>query len=967
MPSQIKPLTFSIFTCFIAGFLFGNPVPARALQEDPFGDPFGNTEKGGAQKQDDDPFNVGGKQPAKNPASLQKKSGTIKLPKTVDNVVLAIRETNPTTPADFIQALRIMFDTQNYDEAKLYLEKLETEKVSDAVAFQLVKEIGSDFIIRLIRSEPMAPKGAVYGRSLLVASTRHLKSDAQLETYLRELISSSPATRQNAFRGFQLAGTAGLGYLIKNSSEGGTTASKTYEVAAALIGSSVIKPLIAVLETGSLQEKIFAIGVLGRVNARKGVPFLLGPLFDQESPAAVKTTAENAFKRILGGAPSLLESKMFLRRKITELIKGGQPFTVDASGATESWTWSADKGLIRQHIKPEVARVLMMERLGRALYSIDPADHESETLFLATQLTAIKTLRTKPVSESLDGSLLAAFGSKKWIGILEFCLKNKLMDGATAAVEMIGKVGNESLLRTSDFSPLVRAMQAGDRQLRYASTEAIININPKKAFPGASHFVDSVVYFAGTRGYSRALVAHPKFSEGQNLVGTLAKRGFAADSVTTGRDLFRLATQDSDVEFILISDAIDHPNLGELLVQLRSQPSLSSVPIGILSQKINHEKNVHIANTDPKTHVMKQPYRISFRVEQLLPEDNREINNAIITWSVLSDLLEKAIEQNNRSVSIQLLETMKVSYNDDLSKLAVDNSAIVSAMSHSDLAIRSRASKLFIRVTGVKPLYEKPIEQPTASGRVLIVHPQSGEILPLQNKLEEVGFGVAVINSVDQAIKVIPSLQNLRFVIGSQELGGLAETQLRQALTKKYRLHPVPITFVARADSYRESPVAKPVFDMQLESLLELGERRPISGNERILQAKTCLAFLRNVIADRKSYAYANPIRHEKKIVYSLQNPALTKESLAVLQELATPTAQKAIVDFASENSRPAAERTAAVKAFAGAIQKRGILLTKAAILEQYARYNQSEALDQQSQQVLSSLLDAIEAPTKAN
>ena len=34
-------------------------------------------------------------------------------------------------------------------------------------------------------------------------------------------------------------------------------------------------------------------------------------------------------------------------------------------------------------------------------------------------------------------------------------------------------------------------------------------------------------------------------------------------------------------------------------------------------------------------------------------------------------------------------------------------------------------------------------------------------------------------------------------------------------------MNPTPITFVERADSYREAPVAKPVFDMQLEQLLD--------------------------------------------------------------------------------------------------------------------------------------------------
>ncbi|MEE2642994.1 MAG: hypothetical protein VX768_20365 [Planctomycetota bacterium] len=970
MPSQ--PKNFLLILSLLL-FFWGSQVPGLAMQDDPFGDPFG----GGAAKQKqgnddpfggggDDPFNPGGNKPAgKGPGN--RKAGNAALPKTVDKVVLAIRETSPSTPSEFMQALRIMFDTQNYDEAKVYLGKLEAAKVSDTVAYDLIEEIGSDFIIRLIRSKPMAPQGAAYGRNLLAASTRHLKSDAQLGVYFGDLLSDSPTRRNNAGRGFQLAGNAGLAYLVKSASGNNQPERSSYEIAAALIGSTIVRPLEAVLESGDEKQIAFSISVLGRKGSRQSVPYLLGFLLNPQAPASLQEAAKASFGRILGGLPERAEAKSYLGKKLNDLIKGARPFPVNADGRTEHWTWTADGKFSKQMVVPEVAQILMMERLARTLFSIDPEDAASERLYLASQLSTLKAIGNKTLEEAIAAGSLSKVPATKWIGILEFCMKNNLIEGATGAVEIIGNSGDESIMRTSGFSPLLKAMQMGDRDLRYSSTKAIINLDPKRSFPGASHFLDSVVYFAGTQGQPRALIAHPRFAEGQNLVGLLARRGFDADAVTTGRDLFRLASQDSDVEFILVSDAIDRPSLGELMIQLRSQPALATIPIGILSQKMNHERNVRIAEADPNAMVMKQPYRISFRVEQILPEDNREVNNAIITWSVLSDLLEQALEQNNRSICIQMLETMRASFNDNLSKLAVDNSTIVDAMKHPDQAIRSRASKLFTRVTGEKPLYEKPVEQPTTSGRVLIVHPQSGDILPLQQKLTEVGYTVAVVNSVDQAVKVIPGLPSLKFVIGSREFGGLAETALRNALAKKFRLNPTPITFVERADSYREAPVAKPVFDMQLEQLLDLQSGTQTSSEDRIAQAKTCLAFLKKVIADRKSYAYADPIRHEKKIVDSLQNRALTQESLGVLGELATPMAQKAIVDLASEINRPLKERNAAVQALAVAIRKRGILLTKADILEQYARYNRSETLDQQTQQVLGSILDVIEAPRQAN
>jgi hypothetical protein len=85
-----------------------------------------------------------------------------------------------------------------------------------------------------------------------------------------------------------------------------------------------------------------------------------------------------------------------------------------------------------------------------------------------------------------------------------------------------------------------------------------------------------------------------------------------------------------------------------------------------------------------------------------------------------------------------------------------------------------------------------------------------------------------------------------------------------------------------------------------------------------------------------------------------------------VMSLLGTPRAQSALVDFASQHSRPLADRQAAAAAFGGAVKARGLLLTKVQIAEQYARYNASELLDKETQAVLGSVLDAIEAPAVA-
>jgi hypothetical protein len=68
---------------------------------------------------------------------------------------------------------------------------------------------------------------------------------------------------------------------------------------------------------------------------------------------------------------------------------------------------------------------------------------------------------------------------------------------------------------------------------------------------------------------------------------------------------------------------------------------------------------------------------------------------------------------------------------------------------------------------------------------------------------------------------------------------------------------------------------------------------------------------------------------------------------------------------LASRWTQPLPRRKAAVEALWDNTVGHGILLTSAEILEQYDRYNASEKMDRPTQQVLSAILNCLEAPAK--
>ncbi len=108
-------------------------------------------------------------------------------------------------------------------------------------------------------------------------------------------------------------------------------------------------------------------------------------------------------------------------------------------------------------------------------------------------------------------------------------------------------------------------------------------------------------------------------------------------------------------------------------------------------------------------------------------------------------------------------------------------------------------------------------------------------------------------------------------------------------------------------------------------------------------------------------YSFYNLFRQEPAFITAVSVSSLTRYASPVLGFMGTPKAQEALVNTASRNSLDLVSRQAAAEAFGRAVRKRRVMLTQQDILRQYDRYNASETLDKQTQQVLGGILDSIE------
>ena len=80
-----------------------------------------------------------------------------------------------------------------------------------------------------------------------------------------------------------------------------------------------------------------------------------------------------------------------------------------------------------------------------------------------------------------------------------------------------------------------------------------------------------------------------------------------------------------------------------------------------------------------------------------------------------------------------------------------------------------------------------------------------------------------------------------------------------------------------------------------------------------------------------------------------------------MLENLGTQASQLALVDYASSETNSLEARQAALKAFTASHNRFGLQITRTQIVRQYDRYNASENLHEETQAILSGVLDVLE------
>lgn len=256
------------------------------------------------------------------------------------------------------------------------------------------------------------------------------------------------------------------------------------------------------------------------------------------------------------------------------------------------------------------------------------------------------------------------------------------------------------------------------------------------------------------------------------------------------------------------------------------------------------------------------------------------------------------------------------------------------------------------------------------SSRALVVHTRNDEANRLAGLLRDAGYEADIVETGREALKQVAAMPDYELVFISDAVSRWSEWV--QQLRRDVHSGALPIGIVARglaigrAENFAlhddltiayPMPQGRPNMTALVSELAQLKE--PLPATLRIKHAVAALGWMEQIAASHSGVF--DLLDHQPALFDALTQPELATAAARVLGYMGTPRAQTALANYASQSTGSQRSRQFAARALDLAIGQRGVQLTASHILEQYDRYNTSQALDPMSQEILGSILDAIE------
>lgn len=488
-------------------------------------------------------------------------------------------------PEQIVEAAKLLLEVELFGDVKKMLSKLEALNLNEQQLIQLTDKVGSSFFSSIYLHPALQPEGRRVGEFALSGARKGLVSGERLDRLIKSLSSNDISARSEAVRRLRMAGEPAIAGLLNGfTSENRINEFPGMRTALQTLAPELPKPILAASFASDPQVRLEAIRALKNVRSKEALASLYLAVLEPKQNELVRTTAnEILFNRESMGNADQIEAWFY--RHTTDMLAMKSNRLLHRR--TEAiWVWDdKQQKVVARDSNGATNRAQTAARYALGLFEANPQSQRNRQLYLLTQLELAKRQvgPNLPVdSEDLIGKFnLTALEANQ---LLAQALKMELFPAATACCEIIKFTGDPSVLNhlSGNYPALTLAILSGDRTVQFAALNAIISLDPKQAFAGASHAITLAVYLAGGTGQPTALIGHHRLGVARTYAATVASSGLQGESAMTGKELFKIATNNSDIEIILISDTITSPSFANLIQQLKADWRTRRIPVGLL-------------------------------------------------------------------------------------------------------------------------------------------------------------------------------------------------------------------------------------------------------------------------------------------------------------------------------------------------------------------------------------------------
>jgi hypothetical protein len=533
-----------------------------------------------------------------------------------DPGVLAVRNAVLSGPEDVAWAVETLLGLGRADEAKKYLDTLQSIAADRPAQAKLHRARGTAFVMRLMREPALQPEGRQFGQAVMDAAYEAARDPGRIATLIGQLQDPAPEVRHAAIvdlRETDEAGPAALINVLADPRRAGDHAAARQALLD--LRRFAEGPLLGALGSTDEAFRCEIIRILGQIGSVAARPFLLRLSLAEGTAAELRQTARQALLGSEGEVSGRAEAGPVLCKQVLRQLEATRTGESTADELVPVWHWEdARKSVAARMVPSGEASLVRAVQIAGELVAMAPDRAEYQEIYLVANLELAK--RHMGLNQRLSPDVqkqiaaMARSDAKAVEQALQLAIEKDLQAAAVGAIEVLVGLGDERLLESTSGRPrpVAQALRHPDPIVRFAAAEAIIRWDPRHPYAGCSHLPETLAYFAQSAGSRRVLIGHPRVDQSQTLAGMLAELGLESDAAQSGRDVFRLASASPDYQFLLLSDALESPPVEDLVQQLRREPCAAALPIGIVAREFNSARLQRLCEEDPLTATFPRPF-----------------------------------------------------------------------------------------------------------------------------------------------------------------------------------------------------------------------------------------------------------------------------------------------------------------------------------------------------------------------